>query len=216
DSKWESHATLNEEPVVLAREIGAGKLVLCSMPYVFTNFGLLYSQNYRAAERILSLLPEEKTHLTLFYQLGKGEATTPLRYFLREKALKWSLYVALFTILIFLVVSSRREQRPISVVRPPANATVEYVKTLGALYYREGNHKNVAEKMISTFKRQVKAKYFIPVEYSEIFYKALSQKAGVAYHHVEQTFLLIKQVQEQGQIDEKTLTELANNLEKFK
>ena len=100
-------------PTMITRKIGQGNLILCSTPYIFTNFGLLYNENYTGAAKLLSSLPEKSTHFTLFYQLGKGEVTTPFRYFLRQPTLKWSLYIGLLVIIIFLAITSRRTQRAI-------------------------------------------------------------------------------------------------------
>jgi len=205
DVDWKVHATLGDKPILLSKDIGKGKLYLTSTPYIFTNFGLLYNQNHVAAEQILSLLPEVKTHHTLFYHLGKGEATTPLRYLLRNAPLKWSLYLGLFTILLFLIVSSRRLQRPIPLLTPPSNTTVKYVKTLGALFYREGSHKKAAERTVNYFLRDLRERYYLKIDYSEKFYGNLSNKADVDLPHVIETFELILKVRDVPYVDEKTL-----------
>lgn len=214
-SLWEEKAWLEEKPVVISKQIGKGRLTLCSTPYVFTNFGLLFNENYEGAAKILSLLPPEKTHFTLFYQLGKAEATTPFRYFLRQPPLKWSIYLALFTVVVFLLITSRRVQRPIPVMASPANATVDYVKTLGTLFYREGKHRKAAQRLTNYFLREIREKYFLQIDYSEKFYKQLSAKSGVDLTHVIQTFELIQQTKNQKSIDEKLLIDLSNKIEKF-
>lgn len=216
DTTWEKHASLENHPVLISKAIGSGKLILSSTPYIFTNFGLLYDKNYAAAAEMLSLLPEEPTHLTLYYQLGKGEATTPFRYFLSQAPLRWSLYLVLFVVVIFLVITSRRVQRPIPVVTPPENTTVNYVKTLGALFYREGNHKKAAQRLVNYFLRDLKEKYYLSIDYSEKFYKNLSHKVGVDVGHVVQTFDLILKIRDVPYVDEKTLIELSKKIEKFK
>lgn len=216
DSLWEVKATLEQNPILISRNIGKGKLILSSTPYIFTNFGLLFNENYKGASKLLSELPEQKTHFTLFYQLGKGEATTPLRYFLRQPPLRWALYVGLFTTLIFLIITSRRTQRPVPVIAPPSNATVGYVKTLGALFYREGKHKKAAQRLVSYFLRDIREKYFLKIDYTEKFYKHLSAKSGVELNSVIQTFEMILKVRDQPYIDEKTLIDLSKKIEEFK
>ncbi|MEM6735976.1 MAG: hypothetical protein AAF620_07905 [Bacteroidota bacterium] len=215
NSKWKVLATLENDPILISRNIGKGNLFLCSTPYVFTNFGLLFNENYEAAAQMLSFLPEEKTHFTLFYQLGKGEANTPFRYFLRQPPLKWSLYLGLFIVLIFLVITSRRTQRPIPVIHPPFNATVDYVKTLGALFYREKNHKKAAQRLVNHFLRDLREKYYLKIDYSEKFYRQLSSKSGMEVNKVIQTFELILKVRDLPQINEKMLIDLSEKIEQF-
>ncbi len=216
EEEWEIHASLENNPILMTKKIGKGQLTLCSTPYIFTNFGLLFNENYQGASQFLSVLPKAPTQYTLFYQLGKAEATTPLRYFLRQPALKWSLYVGLFTILIFLVITSRRRQRPMPVMLAPANATVGYVKTLGMLFYREGNHKKASQRLVSYFLRDLKEKYFLKIDYSEKFYKQLSAKSGVGVNEVIQAFELILKVRDSPHISEKTLIDLSKKIEQFK
>lgn len=215
-SGWEIKASMEGNPILISKTIGRGKLILSSTPYIFTNFGLLYDKNYQGAARMLSELPENRTHFTQFYQLGKGEVTTPFRYFLRQPPLKWSIYVGLFTILIFLIITSRRTQRPIPVIAPPDNATVGYVKTLGALFYRERKHKKAALRLINYFLRDIKDRYFLSIEYTEKFYKHLSAKSGVDINIVIQTFELILRVRDLPYVDEKTLIDLSKKIEQFK
>ena len=214
--EWDITAYLEGNPIMISRRVGKGTLTLCSTPYIFTNFGLLFDENYRCAAQLLSVLPEEPTHFTLFYQLGKAESTTPLRYFLSQAPLRWSLYFGLFTILLFLIVSSRRTQRSIPLIEPHSNATVAYVKTLGALFHREGNHKKAARRLVNYFMRELKERYFIKIDYSEKFYAHLSAKSGVEISTVIQTFELILEVRDLPYIDEKKLIDLSNKIEQFK
>ena len=213
---WQIGARLEGNPVLISKTIGKGRLTLSSTPYIFTNFGLLFNENYVGASKVLAELPRQRTHYTMFYHLGKGEATTPFRYFLAKQPLKWSLYVGLFTVLIFLIVSSRRTQRPIPVVKPPSNATVGYVKTLGALFYREGKHKKAAQRLVNFFLREIREKYFLQIDYTEKFYKHLSAKSGVELVAVIQTFELIVKVRELPYINEKVLIDLSRKIEQFK
>jgi len=216
ESEWQVLATLQDKPIVISRKFGEGNLILNSTPYIFTNFGLLFNENYEGAAKILSELSNGNTHYTLFYHLGRSEASTPLRYFLRQPPLRWSLYLALYTVIVFLVITSRRSQRPVPVITPPANSTVHYVKTLGALFYGEKNHKKAAQRLVNYFLRDLRERYFLQIDYSEKFYKHLSAKSGVEINKVIQTFELILKVREMPQINEKTLLDLSKKIEQFK
>ncbi len=213
---WKVLAGIEEGPVAITRELGQGKLTMISAPHLFTNFGLLINENYPAAARLLSNLPPDDVHYTMYYKSGRMEATTPFRYFLREDALRWSLYLGLFVIVLFLTISSWRKQRAIPVIVPPKNTTVEYVKTLGTLFFRERNHKNAAMKLIQHFIAQVRERYFVQVDFSERFYQQLASKSGVSLETVIRTFDLIQTIKSQPQIQENQLIDLSQKIEEFK
>lgn len=216
EKEWDVIASKAEGPIAITRQIGDGKIVLVSTPYIFTNFGLLVNNNYQASAALLSLLPKKNVHYTMFYKSGRGEPQTPLRYFLSVDPLRWALYLGLFLIVLFLIISSRRRERATPVFLPPSNTTVEYVKTLGALFFREKNHKNAAMKLVSHFLLQIKEKYFVQVEFTEKFYQLFSSKSNVDKEHVIRTFELIQLVKSRPQIEEKLLVDLFRKIEEFK
>lgn len=215
DSDWEVQATLDSNPILITKKVGEGKLILSSTPYVFTNFGLLFNENFNGAARLLTELPHAPTHFTTYYQLGKGEATTPFRYFLKQPPLRWSLYLTLILLVIFLTISSRRVQRAIPLFEPPQNSTVNYVRTLGTLFYREGNHKKAGQRLINHFLKELSEKYFIKMDYSERTYRHLSAKSGVELMEVIQTFELVQRFKNQEKIDEQTLINLSKKIDRF-
>lgn len=216
DHDWQIVAESNGDPIAIKKSVGEGKITLLSVPYLLSNFGMLVNDNYQASAQLLSHLPREEVHYTMFYKSGRREARTPFRYFLSEDALRWSLYLGLFIIVLFLIVSSRRKQRAVPVILPPSNTTVEYVKTLGALFFREKNHKKAAQKLISHFLAQIKERYFVQVDFSERFYELLSAKSNVELVQVIRTFELIQQVKAQSQIEERELIDLSKKIETFK
>ncbi|WP_339814076.1 DUF4350 domain-containing protein [uncultured Imperialibacter sp.] len=214
--KWEIIVTdETDQPLVIKKAVGDGELILCSSPLIFTNFGLLYQDNYRFAAGILNLLPEQRTQLSYFYQLGRPEVQTPLRYILSQEALKWALYLALAALLVFLIIETRRRQRAIPVMTPPENATLTYVKTLGNLYFQEGNHKNLAEKMIRHFIHRVKEKYYLTFEPTEYFNHMLSVRSEVPIEEINATLAAVIAVRQKEQIKGNELVLLAEKLNRI-
>ncbi len=83
----------DDRPVLLRTRLGEGALILSSVPYQFTNYHLLKENGAEATARTLSYLPVRDVHWTEYYQTGRREATTPLRYILSQPALRWALYL---------------------------------------------------------------------------------------------------------------------------
>ncbi|NJN27552.1 MAG: hypothetical protein HC819_17040 [Cyclobacteriaceae bacterium] len=136
------------EVVLLRFPVGQGAIILSSTPMVFTNFSMIKSHNHRFVSELLSFMPQGTLHWTAYYQLGRMEATTPLRYILSEPSLKWALFILIVAVLIFMVSEARRKQRVIPVIEPPKNETLDFVKTIARLYYYKKDHKDLAAKKI--------------------------------------------------------------------
>ena len=135
-------------PVTIRMKIGKGNLILNSTPLIFSNIYLLSSNNHSFVSKTLSYLPLQNVVWTEYYHLGRMEATTPLRFILTNEPLRWAYYITIISILLFMLFEMKRKQRIIPIVRPLANTTLEFVGTIGNLYYQSGEHKNIAEKKI--------------------------------------------------------------------
>lgn len=146
----------NGEPVLLNVRYGKGNLLLSSTPLVFTNFSMLRSDNHAFVAGILSHLKPGSLHWTAYYQLGRMEASTPLRYVLSEPSLKWALYILMITILVSMIFEVKRTQRVIPVISPLKNETLDFVKTISRLYYQKKDHKDLAVKKMLHFTDHMK------------------------------------------------------------
>ncbi len=211
-SPWKVLAS-TDKPILISQEIGQGTLILSSTPLAFTNFGIL--QDHRLAEYALNLLPDEDLHYTYFYHMGKLRSTSPFRYVLTEVSLTWALYIALATVLCLLIIDAQRRQRKVKVLLPPQNTTVNFVKTIGALFYRERDHKKIASKMAHYFQEELNKKYHKPPTFTERYYEWLANKTGLEKTHVIQTFQQIQQLPSYLHYSEKQLNQLNDRISRF-
>ncbi|MBV6644675.1 MAG: hypothetical protein KI790_04465, partial [Cyclobacteriaceae bacterium] len=216
DTSWQVLLETGGLPLVISKGFGAGKLVLCSTPLIFTNFGMLYENSHELVAKVLSQLPAQQTRLYSYYQVGKPEPRTPLRYFLSQPALRWALYLGVFTLLVMLIIQARRRQRAIPLILPPENSTMEYVRTIGNLFFREGNHKLAADKLVAHFYSEIKRKYFLEPVFEESFYHQLAGKSGQTVTTVIKTFDLVQIVKNQQSVGLEVLTNLSKQIDEFK
>jgi hypothetical protein len=142
--------------VLLNVKHGEGSFLLSTTPLAFSNFSMLRNSNNEYVAGILSCLHPGSLHWSEYYQLGRMESQTPLRYILSQPALKWALYILMITILIFMIFELKRKQRVIPVVSPLKNETLDFVKTIARLYYQRKDHKNLAAKKILHFTEYLK------------------------------------------------------------
>ncbi|MEM9328021.1 MAG: DUF4350 domain-containing protein [Bacteroidota bacterium] len=211
-TQWDVLAETTE-PVLIARDFGKGRLILSSTPLAFSNFALL--QDHRLAEHALTQLSNDDLHFTHYYQTGKIQSSSPFRYVLTEASLTWALYLGLLTITCLLVFDAQRRQRAVRVVQPPINSTVQFVKTVGALFYRERNNHKMAEKLARYFQEELYRKYHKTPTFSEKYYDWLSHKSGLSKTEVIQTFQSIQQLDATRQISDKQLITLNEQLSAF-
>jgi len=203
-------------PVTLRIAMGKGQLILNCTPMAFTNIYLLAGQNHEFISQTLSYLSSKDIYRTEYYHLGRMEAGTPLRFILTTEPLKWAYYITAISILLFMIFEAKRKQRIIPVILPLANTTIEFVQTIGNLYYQKGDHKNVAEKKIQFFLEQVRTNYFLPThQRNETFIQHLAKKSGNGEEAARSLVKLIDEILASQQISKEKLIELNNMLENF-
>lgn len=204
-------------PVLLKISWGEGFLYLNSTPLAFTNAYVLHKQNAEFASLSLSHLPDRTTYWTEFYHLGRLEARTPIRFILSQESLSWAYYITVFSILLFMLFEARRRQRIIPIIKPLANTSLEFVQTIGNLYYQAGDHKNIAEKRIAFLLEQLRSKYGINAhQVNEHNLLTIAKKTGNPEDKVKALFALIGLIRGKNHITEVELKSLNEKLDQFK
>ena len=198
--------------------MGLGCFYIHSYPLAFTNYYLLKNNNYEYVVKCLSYLPNNLIFWDEYYKPFKQEkAKTPLRFILSVPAYKWAYYVAIFSLLIYIIFVGKREQRVIPVIIPLKNLSLDFAKTVGSLYYQQRNHKDLAEKKMTYFLEKIRAHYFMPTNLTNDSFQAkLSFKSNVPAETVQAIFnIYFKQIREHHSINEQTLIAFNKELELF-
>ena len=176
----------------------------------------MYETNARFAENTLSFLPVTKTWWTSYYQVGRLEAQTPLRFILHHEALRWAYYIVAMSLVLFILFEAKRKQRVIPIVRPLANTTLEFVKTIGNMYLQANDHKAIAEKKFAFFLDQVRSKYYLSAETGDTFVEMVARKSGNSLEMTQKLFALIKVIQSSTIISKQMLMDVNQQLEDFR
>jgi hypothetical protein len=110
----------------------------------------------------------------------------------------------------------RRKQRVIPVVAKPRNDSLDFVKTIGRLYFDKGDHKNLARKMSAYFLEHVRNKYKISTSsLNEDFIKNLQYKSGATEQEIMTIVSFINTIDEAPDVNPKLLMDFHRNLELF-
>ena len=211
---WSVDASI-DQPIVIHRKFGEGRLILSTHPLAFTNYGILKSGGLGLPEMMLSHLDPDKVIYNRYYHSGRMESTSVFRYFISQPSLRWALNLTLLSILLLLFIGSRRKQAKIDLLDPRTNTTIQFIKTMGGLYHREGRHVSAAQKMVSHFLKSLKERYYISNLFEDSTYQTLAVKTGLKKSEVIQTFEIIQHVKNGGNVSEQMLTELNQKIEKF-
>ena len=204
------------DPIFVEKQIGKGRLLWCSVPMLITNYSLLSGDNIEILESIINQLPDRKTTLTSLYLNGRTQAPpNQMRFILTTPALRWAWFIALGTLTIFMIFGLKREQRQIPTIEPPKNSTVEFAETMGQLYLKDGNHKNVAQKRLIYLKEYFKNKYFMRVSFDESEIERVINKTGKDAKIIKALYHAIAGVNRAPNITQDQLIQLNQKIEDF-
>ena len=160
---------------------GNGFFFIHLQPVAFTNYHLLKDNNAEYAEKVLSYLPKDNVYWLVKDQSSLVQSYSPMRYILSQPALKWAWYIFLIGIVIFMIFNAKRRQRVMPIIKPLPNTTVDFTKTIGNLYYQEGNHQNIIDKKIIYFLERVRNEYLMDTSnLDENFIKKLQLKPEIS------------------------------------
>lgn len=202
--------------VLLRYQRGEGTLLLSSVPQAYTNYFMLQESLTDETTASLCLLPQRNLIWNEYYHLGRMESTTPLRFLLSVAPLRWAVYLTLAGLLLFMLFESKRRQRAIPVVQPPANATLEFVETVGNLFMRSATHREMAKKKIIYFREYLLSHYRLQGDWQEeAFRERVAHKSGRDRKEVNETFDLIIQLQEKKHISAEELIRLNQKIDTF-
>jgi hypothetical protein len=169
-----------------------GEFLLHTQPAAFTNFHLLKANHHEYAEKVLSYIPKGNIYWQTKGQNGEEISDSPMRYIMSQPALKWAWWIFLIGMLIFMIFNAKRKQRIVPIKNPLPNTTIDFIKTIGNLYYMEGDHDNLIDKKIIYFLERIRNEYLIDTfKLDEDFIQKLQHKSGKDINDIRNTISLI-------------------------
>ena len=195
---------------------GDGNFFLNTVPLAFTNFHLLNSENNEYVYKALSHLTVQETFWDDHYKDGNKFNASALQYILSQESLKWAYYIILVSVVLFIFFYGRRKQRIIPVIPPLTNTTIEFVETVGNLYYQQKDFKNIAEKKISYFLDYIRNKYFIKTSsFDEESIQKIADKSSIPPVEIKSIIREIENINHSQKITEEELVNINFQIEKF-
>ncbi|MEY4541418.1 MAG: hypothetical protein RLZZ306_3175 [Bacteroidota bacterium] len=221
-------------PNFIQVNFGKGSFYLNSVPMAFTNFYMVKNDNSDYVFKALSYLPEQQTFWDEYVNVmsisktakstsksrdAKGESDveeSPFYFIVSQPALKWAYFITLVALLVYLIFEGKRRQRIIPIIETPQNTSLQFVETIGSLYYNQKDHKSIAEKKITHLMAYIRTKFYLKTtEIDQEFKSDLSNKSGISSKEINDLFDYISFIQNNDYIAENQLITLNKQIENF-
>ena len=215
--------TNETRPNFIRMNVGDGSVFIHSAPLAFSNYFILHKNNIRYFEQALSVIPNdvEKIVWNDYYlnkKINNNKEGSPnwLGVLFKIPAFKAGFFVLLLLLLLWVLLNTRRRQRMIPDYSKPRNESLDFVKTMGRLYYERRDHQNLAKKMGIYFLEHVRSNYKLPTHtLDDQFTEALHFKSGHSRGDLNEIVSFVQYLQDDGSVNEQQLIHFHNQLESF-
>lgn len=199
-----NYTTNEQELVAVAFNRGKGRVILVTMPLLFTNYTVLNDTVSGLTGRLMSEfggLPVVRLAKYSNATIEEMRKESPLRFFVSQPPLRMALYTALTMLLLFMVFNSRRRQRVIPVIKRPANRSLEFTKLIGTLYYERHDNAGLLHTKYRGFVDEVRRRTGIDLDDDsddEQLFELLAEKTGKATADLRELILRLRHLDTNG------------------
>jgi hypothetical protein len=196
-----------------------GSVFLHLNPLAFTNFFLLHKKNKSYYDLALSYLPAQTgvVEWSDYFRYRKAkENFSAMRFILSKRSLKWALWLTILLFLLMFIMETKRKQRPITELPPLRNASEDFIKTVGRLYFQQKNNLNLATKMVASFLENIRSAYNLPTSLlNEEFAQKLAFRTGRPFDEVAQLIQFMYDLRLKTALSDKELMDLHQQINQF-
>jgi hypothetical protein len=216
-------------PNFIRLRAGKGNFYIHLAPLAFSNYFLLHKENIAYYNKAFSVINPAATkvvwdeyYLNKKYLVDNSEKKGWFSVLMNtkndngKKPFKAAFWLTILLLLLYVLMEMRRKQRYIPVVKKPRNDSMDFVKTIGRLYFDKGDHKNLCRKMSAYFLEHVRNKYkLLTGTLNEEFIKKLQYKSGAGEQEISDIVFFIKYLDDAPAINHKQLAHFHKQLESF-
>lgn len=205
-------------PVIAHIPWGEGNILLCAEPRLLTNFNMVSGDNAEAIGILLGYMSDGPVSWNEYRKFDRlDRKMTPLRWILEQPPLAWAYYLALVLLLAYIALHIRRQQRSIPVIPPVRNDSRDFVHTMGQLYYNKGDHADLARKMITFFKEDVRQRaHMASFNYGPDTTERLARRSGMPVQEMHQLLGRVQRFELASSLSAIQLTELDSLLHRLR
>lgn len=194
-----------------------GSLYLMPSPQIFTNYNLLDSAGSEYATKSLSYLHRRGDLIwDERWSLGPGTPESLFYVLLGHTQLRWAYFIALFSLLTFVIFEFKRRQRVIPIIPVLQNTSTEFARLVGQLYYEKRDHKDLVNKKISSLLEYLRTSYKVRADSDGGDYiSQLTRRAGIDISETTAFFNLLEYWKGLPAISDNQLISINKKIEEF-
>lgn len=210
---------------LLSVPYGNGIIYLHLTPLAFTNHTLAKEENLAYSEAVFSYLndgpiiwDEYAKNYRFVDSNSNNESTNdnPFRYILSQESLRWAWYAIIALVLLYFIFIGKRKQRVIPVIEPTRNTSLEFVKTVGQLYYLERDHRAICMHKMKLFHLFLRHRYNINVHvYNDDYIDRLTLISGVRKEIIQRIYSAYTIIEKDITISDKEFIDFHQNITHF-
>ena len=118
--------------------------------------------------------------------------------------------------MLYLIFRGKRKQRVIPILEKNKNTSLEFISTIGRLYFLRNNHKDLAHQKMRLFLAFVRERYHINTkDLDHSFVKSLAAISEVAEERIDQIVLMSNNVSGGSFISDATLIDFHKKIDYF-
>ena len=154
-------------------KVGEGYFYFHTNPVMFTNLFVVDSAGFEYANHVFSHIKNKKVFWDRESALSPKDseekererpeipARSPLEYIFSQPALRWSWFLFMSLGLIYVLFGAKRRQRKIPILEVNRNTSLEFVETIGRLYFQQQDHKGIIKKQMHLFLAHLRQRYHL-------------------------------------------------------
>ncbi len=196
-----------------------GAIFIHLSPFMFSNFFLLHNRNKSYYDMALSYLPKQTDIVEwsdYFRYNNRNQRFSIFRFILSQRSLRWAFWLTIIVFLLMFLFETKRKQRPIIELPVARNASEDFVKTIGQLYFQQKNNQNLANKMVSVFLENVRSTYNLSTSILDgDFVRKLTIRSGMPAEEIEKMVQLIHVVRLNSVLPDQELLDLHHQISQF-
>ena len=196
---------------------GGGTLYLHFAPLAFSNFFLLHKKNINYYQDALSYLPATVQEVVWDdYFTVPHRNWSALDFILGNRSFAFAFWLLLLLFLLIYLFESKRRQRPIPVILPLQNTSLDFVRTIGRLYFQRRDNHNLASKMVIHFQDLVRTKYNLTATtLDEELVARLANRTGYQREALSRLVGYMRVLPSKAYVPDEELMDLHRQLEAF-
>ncbi len=175
---------------------GKGSIFIYTTPILLSNYYLSTEEGYSYALRFFNEIGKHEKFIwdnssLVFANIRSRslDSENLLEFILSKKSLRWAWYLSITGIILFILFRLKRQQKPVPVLTPDKNASIEYAKAVGLLYYKTSSHQDLSEHMMKLFYNFIKTRYNLNIkEEKESLIKHVSVSSGMKKEEISIIF----------------------------